>query len=602
MAKTGAQGTLSDPIPTGVGPAGPHLTAIEYRLLVEHSPVLIWRADVNKKCDYFNKVWLDFTGRTLEQEVGDGWAEGVHPDDLERCFQIYVTSFDARRPFEMEYRLKRYDGAYRWIFDRGVPYSDDNGEFLGYIGSCVDVTDRREAEQQKLEMAAEHAAFVAVSASEHALRQSEARERFLAHVSQVMGTHLHYQPALSALVDLIVPTLADLCFFDNAAEDGSLGRRAWKHVDAAREKWLADKVASGVIQSSASESARLLRQGVPEFVPDVDEAWIKAAAASPAHEEFLRELRLRSLMRIPIRDGDRLLGILSLARINDERPYTDADLNLAISVGDRLTATLRNARLYSELQQAARMRDEVTSIVSHDLRNPVHTVRMASSMLLEIGDSMDPAAGRKNLMVIQRSALNMSRLLDDLLDVTKSEAGKFSIEAATTDVGTLMSTTVEGFRLQAAERGIALSVASTEGLPPAHADAARVAQVLSNLTANALKFTPQGGTVRLSATVVGDEIIVAVADTGIGIATENVAHVFDRFWQAKRASRASAGLGLAIAKSIVEANGGRIWVESTEGRGTTFQFTLPVDVNSAQRVRSRMTNGEDLQAHPINLQ
>ncbi|HJP85403.1 MAG TPA: HAMP domain-containing sensor histidine kinase, partial [Gemmatimonadaceae bacterium] len=178
---------------------------------------------------------------------------------------------------------------------------------------------------------------------------------------------------------------------------------------------------------------------------------------------------------------------------------------------------------------------------------------------------------------IQRSALNMSRLLDDLLDVAKSEAGSFSIEATATDVGSIMSTTVEQFRLQAVERGIELSAAIPEALPPAHADGARVAQALSNLTGNALKFTSQGGEVRLSATVAGDEIIIAVADTGIGIAAENVAHVFDRFWQAKRASRASAGLGLAIAKSIVEAHGGRIWVESTEGRGTTFQFTLPVE-------------------------
>jgi len=600
MTKTATGGTVPDPS-TGVGPAGPHLTGIEYRLLVEHSPVLIWRADVNKKCDYFNKVWLEFTGRTLEQELGDGWAEGVHPEDLDRCFQIYVTNFDARLPFEMEYRLKRNDGAWRWIFDRGVPYTDDNGEFLGYIGSCVDVTDRREAEQQKLEMAAEHAAFVAVTESEKALRQSEARERFLAHVSQIMSAHLDYQTALRALVDLIVPALADLCFFDNAADDGSLGRRAWKHVDADREKWLAEKVASGVIQSSSSESARRLRQGEAELVPDVNEAWIAATATSPAHEEFLRELQLRSLMRIPIRDGEGLLGVLSLARINDGRPYTDADLNLAISIGGRLTATLRNARLYSELQQAVRMRDEVTSIVSHDLRNPVHTVRMASSMLLDIGDSMDSEAGRKNLTVIQRSALNMSRLLDDLLDVAKSEAGSFSIEATATDVGSIIFTTVEQFRLQAVERGIELSAAIPEALPPAQADGARVAQVLSNLTGNALKFTPQGGEVRLSATVAGDEIIIAVADTGVGIAAENVAHVFDRFWQAKRASRASAGLGLAIAKSIVEAHGGRIWVESTEGRGTTFQFTLPVETNSAQLARSRKTSGQDLHSHQLDL-
>jgi two-component system CheB/CheR fusion protein len=124
------------------------LTATEYRLLVEHSPVMIWRAGLDAKCDYFNDTWLEYTGRTLEQEQGDGWAEGVHPDDFQRCVEYYLDHFARRQPFEMEYRLRRHDGQHRWIFDRGVPYTDDRGEFAGFIGSCVDVHERRRAQDE----------------------------------------------------------------------------------------------------------------------------------------------------------------------------------------------------------------------------------------------------------------------------------------------------------------------------------------------------------------------------------------------------------------------------------------------------------------------
>jgi PAS domain S-box-containing protein len=131
------------------------LSSTEYRLLVEYSPVMIWRAGIDGRCDYFNDVWLQFTGRSLEQELGDGWAEGVHPDDVEGCVAFYRDHFDRRVAFEMEYRLRRSDGVYRWIFDRGVPFYAEDGAFLGYIGSCVDVEERRRAQDEQLRLAHE---------------------------------------------------------------------------------------------------------------------------------------------------------------------------------------------------------------------------------------------------------------------------------------------------------------------------------------------------------------------------------------------------------------------------------------------------------------
>jgi diguanylate cyclase (GGDEF)-like protein/PAS domain S-box-containing protein len=120
------------------------LTCSEYKTIVEASPNMIWRSGLDANCDYFNEPWLKFTGKPMEKEIGAGWLGGVHPDDMDLCMKIYLEAFQKREAFEMEYRLKRWDGQWRWINDRGVPVFDDNKQFIGYIGSCVDVTEKIE--------------------------------------------------------------------------------------------------------------------------------------------------------------------------------------------------------------------------------------------------------------------------------------------------------------------------------------------------------------------------------------------------------------------------------------------------------------------------
>jgi len=123
-----------------------HESEQKFRTLADSGRALIWAAGTDKLCNYFNRVWLEFTGRTIEQEMGNGWTEGVHLDDLGRCLDIYTKAFDRRETFSMEYRLKRYDGTFRWILDDGSPRYNSKSEFIGYIGHCLDVTNRKEAE------------------------------------------------------------------------------------------------------------------------------------------------------------------------------------------------------------------------------------------------------------------------------------------------------------------------------------------------------------------------------------------------------------------------------------------------------------------------
>jgi PAS domain S-box-containing protein len=277
----------------------------------------------------------------------------------------------------------------------------------------------------------------------------------------------------------------------------------------------------------------------------------------PFEKEFLRK------------DGTRVPVLLSAASFEGA---DDRGVTLAHDITDRRQAEREIRRAYDDARLAVNERDHVLAVVSHDLRNPLNSITLASSLLLE-----DIAAESKHTQVeiIQRAAAQMTRLIEDLLMVARIEGGGLSIVSEDCRCADLVRIAVEFLQPQAKSRRVELR----EGVLAecmVRVDRDRILQLFTNLISNALEHTPEGGRILVSAEAVGDaEVGFSVRDSGKGIAPENLPHVFDRFWQAEKTGLSGAGLGLAIAKGIVEAHGGRIWVESEPREGTTIHFTVP---------------------------
>jgi PAS domain S-box-containing protein len=240
----------------------------------------------------------------------------------------------------------------------------------------------------------------------------------------------------------------------------------------------------------------------------------------------------------------------------------------------RLLEAERAARTAAEL--ALRTRDEVLAVVSHDLRNPLSVIDMCAASLSDKLPADDDSA-RNLVATIESSTEWMNRLIEDLLDVARMEAGRLTLEREPHDLVRVISEATMMLEPLIAEKSLTLHEDLPEYLPRASVDARRIVQVLENLVSNAVKYTTSGGEIRIRAVAMNGEVRIAVRDTGSGIPAENLPHLFDRFWQARGARRGGAGLGLAIAKGIVEAHGGRIWVESKLGAGSTFAFSLPFE-------------------------
>ncbi|HJU69066.1 MAG TPA: GAF domain-containing sensor histidine kinase [Gemmatimonadaceae bacterium] len=403
--------------------------------------------------------------------------------------------------------------------------------------------------------------------------------RFLAEASELLDASLEYQETLANVVRLAVPRVADYAIITLREEDGSLHWGGATHRDPAKVS-LVDQLQAYVPPAGTHRhpSADVARGGKTQVVSIVDDDYLRSVAQDATHFALLRQLEPTSYIVLSLEARGRVLGSLLFATARDSgRHYRHRDVALGKELGKRISLAVDNALLYRAAEQTARMRKEMVQVVSHDLKNPVSTIQLAVGFLLDdvVPDDDEHEDERRQLEVIRRSVDRMNRLIHDLLDVAAIEAGHFRIAPTVIAAETLVDEAVEMLRPLAVGKGIELVVDVAPGLPSVNVDRDRMLQVFSNIGGNAIKFTEIGGRITIRAERRASFVEFTVQDTGRGIASTDLPFIFDRYWQAMEKPHGGSGLGLVIAKEILDAHGGDVRIVSELGRGSSFTFTVP---------------------------
>jgi PAS domain S-box-containing protein len=418
------------------------------------------------------------------------------------------------------------------------------------------------------------------------LKAVERRERLMAEIGRKLSEPLDRRGRLERAGELLASHLVDWCVIDLLEADGTVERVAVVHRDAGK-RHLAELLRqippdpAGVRRAVGMARAYEPPEATP-VASDVREQscqTFESIGFRHAALELARALGPGPCLVLPLAARGRLFGVVLLVKSDGQ--FSRDDVEVGAVAADRIALLADNAFLYEEANAALRARDDIVAIVSHDLKNPLFAIAMATHALELTVQREEPRPEVRSRMLntvhgIADATSAAGRLISDLLDVAKIEAGGFSVETNAEEPASLAEEALTSLEPAASTKAIHLKLTAPPGLPAVEADRPRVLQILSNLLGNAIRFTPEGGVIEVDLREAeSGDVLFAVRDTGIGIAEAALPHVFDRYWQARAASREGTGLGLSIAKGIVEAHGGRIWAESRLGGGSTFFFTLP---------------------------
>jgi PAS domain S-box-containing protein len=543
-----------------------------FRIMADKAPVLIWMAGPDRLRDWFNRPWLEFRGRTMEQELGDGWTEGVHPEDLQSYLDLYNASFDARREFSMEYRLRRHDGEYRWILAKGIPRFGPGGleKFEGFIGTCLDITDRRNAEEELRLVLSRH---------ERDRQELEVMNR----IGQTLLAEMDLERLVQAITDeATAVTRAQFgSFFYNVVRPGQESYTLYTLSGVPREAF------AGFPMPRNTKVFGPTFKGEGVMRSDDITRDFRYGKNPPYNGMPEGHLPVRSYLAAPVvsRSGEVLGGLFfghhetGVFTEQDERVVSGIATQAAVAI-DKVNLYRQTSAAREEAEAANRSKDEFLATVSHELRTPLNAI-LGWAQLLR-GDGMDPEKGRRGLETIVRNAKLQTQLIDDLLDVSRIISGQMRLDVRPLEMVPVIEAALEAVRPAAEARQIQLRRVLDPLAGPVAGDPARLQQVVWNLLSNAVKFTPKGGKVEVRLERVNSHVEVIVADNGLGIDADFLPQVFDRFRQRDASTtrrHSGLGLGLAIVRHLVELHGGTVRVKSPgEGRGSTFTVLLPVSV------------------------
>jgi PAS domain S-box-containing protein len=542
--------------PAGPAPPGPGAREAlaangeRFRHLVEATPALAWSADANGRVTYANRHLFDYTGLAPGSDVEEWSRLALHPEDFAAANEAWLKARRESGAFELEARIRRHDGAYRWFLLRVLPLEDASGGVVEWFGSATDIDERK---------------------------RSEENLRFLAGASAALAEISDFESTLKRIARLAVPHFADWSEVTVVEEGGAMRRLVATHADPERVRF-AEELERRFPADEASAPRRVIRSGEPIFTPGVSEEMLRDIARSGEHLEMIRALGLRSFISVPMRSKGRTLGAITFATSESGRTYTKFDLEAAEEVARRAAIALENAELVQALKEADRRKDEFLAVLAHELRNPLAPVRNAIEILRATPARSPQLQWTQD--VIDRQVRQLSRLVDDLLDVSRIASGKIELRRERIELATAVHIALESSRPLIERAAHSLSV----DLPPepiwVDGDRARIAQVLSNLLNNAARYTRSGGHIWLSAERAGESAVIRVRDNGIGIRPAMLSQIFDMFTQGGSAgphSQGGLGIGLTLVRRLVELHGGHVEAHSEGiGCGSEFVVTLPL--------------------------
>jgi PAS domain S-box-containing protein len=548
-------------------------TERRYQNLADAVPQLVWAADASGAFTYFNQRWMDYTGYTLTQSLGAGWPSVIHPNDAQRFLEQWQHALATGTPIRSECRLRRAAGSYRWHLCEILPELDQERRISGWLGTFTDLDEHKRLEDERQRVLVREQA--ARAEAEIALRRLE----FLAEASSLLTRSLDATGILNGLVALATPRLCTWCVVDIAREGGMIEQAAFAHEDEALRPVGAELAKRRPPVEDADRGiAGVLRSRQPEAA-ECDPVTL-AAVLGVEDLESVRRLGAAAYLTVPLCARGQVLGAFTLVASSPSRRFDPSDVALVMDLGQRAALAVENARLYAAAQQAIRVREEFLSIASHELRTPLSALELqVQSFQIQLGKQpVDLARVITKADVVRRQVDRLARLISEMLDVSRIDAGRLELAREEVDLGELVHEVAARFsgELERAETALELDVA--EGVI-GRWDRLRLDQVVTNLLHNAIKYG-KGAPIRvaLAASAEANAARLTVSDRGIGISAADQKRIFGRFERAV-SSRAYGGMGvgLFIVAQILAAHGAEITVTSEPGHGATFTVSLPIE-------------------------